>query len=86
MRGRALHHQILAVNAALVVAAVLAASVAAQLELSEVTESRQFLVLAAAILATVLVNAVVLRRRFAPLEELIATMERVDLVTPGVRA
>ena len=86
MRGRALHHQILAVNAALVVAAVLAASVAAQLELSEVTESRQFLVLAAAILTTVLVNAVVLRRRFAPLEELIATMERVDLVTPGVRA
>ncbi len=86
MRGRALHHQILAVNAALVVAAVLAASVAAQLDFAEVTESRQFLVLAAAILATVLVNGIVLRRRFAPLEELIATMERVDLATPGVRA
>lgn len=86
MRGRALHHQILAVNAALVVAAVLAASVAAQLDFAEIPESRQFLVLAAAILATVLVNGVVLRRRFAPLEELIATMERVDLATPGVRA
>jgi len=86
MRGRALHHQILAVNAALVVAAVLAASVAAQLDFAEIAESRQFLVLAAAILATVLVNGVVLRRRFAPLEELIATMERVDLATPGVRA
>jgi len=86
MRDRALHHQILAVNAALVVAAVLAASVAAQLDLSELSESRQFLVLAAAILATVLVNAIVLRRRFAPLEELIATMERVDLASPGVRA
>ena len=86
MRGRALHHQILAVNALLVVAAVLAASVAAQLDLTQVTESRQFLVLIAAILATVLVNGIVLRRRFAPLEELIATMERVDLTTPGVRA
>ncbi len=86
MRGRALHHQILAVNAALVVAAVLAASVAAQLDLSLPSESRQFLVLVAAILATVLVNGIVLRRRFAPLEELIATMERVDLASPGVRA
>ncbi len=86
MSPRALHHQILAVNAALVMAAVLAASVAAQLDLSKVPESRQFLVLIAAILATVLVNAVVLRRRFAPLEELIATMERVDLSKPGVRA
>lgn len=86
MSPRALHHQILAVNAVLVMTAVLAASVAAQLDLSHVPESRQFLVLIAAILATVLVNAVVLRRRFAPLEELIATMERVDLSTPGVRA
>ncbi len=83
---RALHHQILAVNAALVVAAVLAASVAAQLDFSQLGEKRQFLVLAAAILATVLVNAVVLRRRFAPLEELIGTMELVDLTAPGLRA
>ncbi len=86
MRLRALHHQILAVNALLVLAAVLAASVAAQLDLRELPEKRQFLVLVAAILATVLVNAIVLRRRFAPLEELIATMERVDLARPGVRA
>lgn len=86
MRGRALHHQILAVNAALVVTAVLAASVAARLDLSQLPESRQFLVLIAAILATVLVNGFVLRRRFAPLEELLATMERVDFATPGVRA
>ena len=86
MRGRALQNQILAVNAALIVAAVLAASVAAQLDLAVVAESRQFLVLAAAILATVLVNAIVLRRRFAPLEALIETIERVDLATPGVRA
>lgn len=83
---RALQNQILAVNAALVVAVVLAASVAAQLDLSSHSGMRQFLVLIAAILVTVLVNGVVLRRRFAPLEELIATMERVDLAAPGVRA
>ncbi|MBA2349340.1 MAG: sensor histidine kinase [Solirubrobacterales bacterium] len=85
MRGRPLHHQILAVNAALVITAVLAAIVAARLDFSEVAESRQFMVLIAAILATVLVNGVVLRRRFAPLGELIETMERVDLTNPGVR-
>ncbi len=85
MRGRPLHHQILAVNAVLVISAVLAAIVAARLDFAEVAGSRQFLVLIGAILATVLVNGVVLRRRFAPLEELIETMERVDLTSPGVR-
>lgn len=85
MRGRPLHHQILAVNGALVIAAVLAAMVAARLDFAGVAESRQFMVLAVAILATVLVNGVVLRRRFAPLGELIETMERVDLANPGVR-
>ncbi len=86
MSRRALHQQILAVNAVLVVTAVLAASVAARLDLGQSSETRQFLVLIAAILATVLVNAMVLRRRFAPLEELTETMERVDLATPGIRA
>ena len=47
---------------------------------------RTVLLLTAALLATILVNGMVLRRRFAPLEELIATMERVDLAHPGVRA
>jgi two-component system, NarL family, sensor histidine kinase UhpB len=86
VRNRPLHHQILAVNAVLVIAAVLAATVAAQLDLTQLNERRQFMVFIAAILATVLVNGVVLRRRFAPLEELIDTMERVDLATPGIRA
>src|SRR5204863_1641000 len=44
------------------------------------------IVLLVAILATVLANSLVLRRRFAPLEALIATMERVDLSRPGMRA
>jgi two-component system sensor histidine kinase UhpB len=43
-------------------------------------------VLVAGILGAVLVNGVVLRRRFAPLEKLIDVMERIDLASPGQRA
>jgi two-component system sensor histidine kinase UhpB len=43
-------------------------------------------VLAAAILTTILANNFVLRRRFAPLESLTRTMQRVDLAVPGTRA
>jgi two-component system sensor histidine kinase UhpB len=75
MRRPSLYAQILAVNSLLMASAVLAAVAADQL-----------LVLLGAILATVLGNALVLRRRFAPLERLIETMERVNLSEPGVRA
>ncbi len=70
--------QVIAVNAMLISAAVLAAAVAAQLDLQVGDERRRFYVLIAAILATVLVNALVVRRRFEPLEQLIDTMEQVD--------
>jgi two-component system sensor histidine kinase UhpB len=81
-----LSRQILAVNAVLITATVLAASVAARLRVEDAGSRRQSLILVAAILATVLVNGIVLRRRFAPLESLIDTMERVELSEPGVRA
>ncbi|MBA3328998.1 MAG: hypothetical protein H0T43_11925, partial [Solirubrobacterales bacterium] len=86
MRRPALLSQVLTVNTALIVATVFAASVAARLDLDDSAGLRQFLVLAAAILATVLANNFVLRRRFAPLESLTATMARVDLTAPGMRA
>ena len=70
--------QVIAVNAVLVSAAVLAAVVAAQLDLQIGDEKRRFYVLIAAILATVLVNGLAVRRRFEPLERLIDTMEQVD--------
>jgi two-component system sensor histidine kinase UhpB len=85
MRKPALLTQVLAVNTALITATVLAASVAASLRLETALERRAFLVLAAAILATALVNGWILRRRFAPLEAIIDTMERVDLAQPGLR-
>ncbi len=78
--------QVLAVNALLVCATVLAAIAGTSVSLREVTTLEHQLLLAAGILATILVNGFVLRRRFAPLERLIATMERVDLTRPGVRA
>jgi two-component system, NarL family, sensor histidine kinase UhpB len=86
MRKPPLATQILAVNALLIVATGLAAIVAARLSLDDVVGRRQALVLVAGILGAVLVNGVVLRRRFAPLEKLIDVMERIDLARPGVRA
>lgn len=86
MRKPSLATQILAVNALLITATGFAAVVVARLQVENATDRRQMLVLAAGILATVLVNGLVLRRRFAPLERLIDVMERIDLAEPGVRA
>ncbi len=86
MRRTPLLSQVLAVNTLLVVVTVFAASVAAHVDLGDVGGSRQFLVLTAAILMTLLANNFVMRRRFAPLESLTRTMECVDLTVPGVRA
>jgi two-component system, NarL family, sensor histidine kinase UhpB len=86
MRKPSLATQILAVNALLITATGFAAVVAARLQVEDAADQRQMLVLAAGILATVLVNGLVLRRRFAPLERLIDVMERIDLTEPGVRA
>jgi two-component system sensor histidine kinase UhpB len=77
-----LSRQILAVNAVLITATVLAAAAVARLRIADAGSQRQSLVLVAAILATVLVNGIVLRRRFAPLESIIDTMERVELAEP----
>ncbi len=86
MRQTPLLTQVLTVNSLLVVATVFAASVAARLDLNDAAGLRQFLVLTAAILATLLANNLLMRRRFAPLDSLTRTMENVDLAAPGVRA
>jgi hypothetical protein len=86
MRSRGLHTQILAVNSVLMVAAILATAVTARSGIDGGVDRRQWLVLGAALLTTVLVNALVLARRLKPLGELLATMERVDLSSPGLRA
>jgi two-component system sensor histidine kinase UhpB len=78
MKRPALLTQVLAVNALLITATVFAASVAASLHSEPFIERKRFLVLVAALMAMVLLNGWLLRRRFAPLEELIDAMERVD--------
>lgn len=78
MKHPTLRTQVLALNAVLISATVFAASVVANLHAATIIESKRMLVLLAAVMATVLVNAFVLRRRFQPLEQLISAMENVD--------
>ena len=86
MKRPSLLTQVLAVNALLITATVFAASVAASLHAEPVIERKRFLVLVAALMAMVLLNGWLLRRRFAPLEELIGAMERLDFAGRDTRA
>ena len=85
MKRPALLTQVLAVNALLIAATVLAATVTVHLDPDTVADHRRLGLLVAAVLATVLVNGCVLRRRFQPLEQLIAAMESVDFSARGVQ-
>lgn len=77
--------QVLGVNAALITGTVLAATLMVRLQIAAGNGERDLLLLTAALLATVLVNGLVLRRRFEPLERLIGAMESVDLAGPDGR-
>ena len=81
MRPRSLLVQVLLVNILLMAAAVLVATLA--VSRSTVTHGREAAVFGLAVLATLLGNWLLLRRRFAPLDEMISAMERVDLADPG---
>jgi two-component system sensor histidine kinase UhpB len=75
--------QVVAVNVLLVVATLFAASAAANLNLAIHDQRWSFLLLALTILLVLLVNMMMLRRRFLPLERLIATIESIDPAAPG---
>ncbi len=79
VRRQPLLAQVLALNALLVFGTVLVASVVSQLRLDVSVQRREFLVYLLALCASLLANAFLVRRRFAPLERLIDTMERADL-------
>jgi two-component system, NarL family, sensor histidine kinase UhpB len=81
VRRQPLVAQVLALNAVLVFATVLVASLAARLRLDVSVQRREFLVYILAVCGSLLVNALLLRRRFAPLERLIDAMEGVDLAS-----
>ena len=81
-RRDSLRGQIVAVNLLLVTATLFAASLAAGLDLTIEDGRRQFLVLAWAIILSLLVNMLMLRRRFSPLERLIDEVEAIDPTRP----
>ncbi len=77
-RRDSLEGQVVAVNLLLVTATLFAASLAAGLDLTIQDGRRQFLVLAWAAVLSLLVNMLMLRRRFRPLERLISDLEAID--------
>lgn len=84
--GPSLFSQVLAVNTLIIVATVFTASVAARLQIETPEGLKSFLIASVAMLVTALVNGLVLRRRFRPLEQLIAALDRVDLERPVIAA
>jgi two-component system sensor histidine kinase UhpB len=78
VRRRALFSQVLVVNAVLLGAVAIVAGAIAGLSTGEVIG-----IAVLAVVAGAAANAILLRRRFAPLEDLIEEMERVDLSRPG---
>jgi len=78
VRRRALFTQVLVVNAVLLGAVAIVAGAIAGLSTIEVVG-----IAALAVVAGAAANAILLRQRFAPLEDLIDEMERVDLSRPG---
>jgi two-component system sensor histidine kinase UhpB len=82
MKSRSLLAQVLAVNLLLVAATVLVVTVTVDFHLGQLARGREAVVLVLAVLATLLGNWLLLRRRFAPLERMISAMESVDLAAP----
>jgi two-component system sensor histidine kinase UhpB len=75
--------QVVAVNVLLVVATLFAASAAANLNLELKSQRSEFALLALTIILILLVNIMMVRRRFSPLEELTDRIEAVDPAQPS---
>src|SRR5215211_7855974 len=81
-RRESLAGQVVAVNVLLVVAVLFAASAAAGLNLAVNDQRLRFGALAISILLLLIINMILLRRRFSPLETLIARLEEIDPAQP----
>jgi two-component system sensor histidine kinase UhpB len=82
-RDDSLIGQVVAANVVLVALTLLAASLAAGLDLTVDDQRWSFLILALAIVLTLCVNLWMLQRRFAPLERLISRIEGIDPAEPA---
>jgi two-component system sensor histidine kinase UhpB len=81
-RRESLVGQVVAVNVLLVVAVMFAATAAAGLDLAVNDQRLRFGAIAVSIVLLLIVNMIVLRRRFSPLETLIARLEEIDPAQP----
>jgi two-component system sensor histidine kinase UhpB len=81
-RRESLIGQVVAINVLLVVAVLFAASAAAGLDLAVNDERLRFGAIAISIVLLLVVNMILLRRRFSPLEDLIARLEEIDPAQP----
>ena len=82
MKSRPLLLQVLAVNLLLVAGTMLVATIAVDAHVGNLMRGREVLVLGLAVVATLLGNWLLLRRRFAPLDRVISSMEQIDLADP----
>lgn len=83
MRRRNLLTQVLVANLIVMVGAVVASSLAANPDLDLGDDPQAGIILGLAVGLTILVNVLMLQRRFRPLERLVDEMERADLSRPG---
>ena len=86
MRQRTLLTQVLAVNTVLVALTAFVAAVVARERLNDAVSTQGLLLIGLAVLAVVLLNSLLLRRRLEPMGQLVKTMSEVDLASPGTRA
>jgi two-component system sensor histidine kinase UhpB len=82
MKPRSLLAQVLAVNLLLVAGTALVVTIVVDVHVHTLPAGRQGLVLGLAIVATLLGNWLLLRRRFDPLDRIISAIEKVDLHAP----
>ena len=75
--------QVVATNVLMVLATLFAAGAAASLDLGVSDDRVQFALLAMAIVLVLLVNMLMLRRRFSPLDRLIERVEAIDPANPA---
>ena len=82
MKSRSLLVQVLSVNLLLVAGTTVVAAIALDVRVGGALTEREILVLGLALVATLLGNWLLLRRRFIPLDRLISAMEQIDLSAP----
>ena len=82
MKSRTLLVQVLFVNLLLVATTTVVAAIALDHRAASAAPGRGIVVLGLALVATLLGNWLLLRRRFTPLDRLISAMEQIDLATP----